>query len=318
MTQQLDSLKQLSMVVADTGDLDAIRRYQPHDATTNPSLILKAFDLEGYQSLIDETLSAVKSEVSDADSRVDDAVDRLCVAIGTEITKIIPGRVSTEVAAKLSFDEEASVEKAHHLIKLYEKQGVSKDRVLIKLASTWEGIRAAERLEKEGIRCNLTLLFSDAQARACFEAGVYLISPFVGRVTDWYKKSTGTESYAPDEDPGVKFVRGVCDYAAQYGYETVVMGASFRNTDQILALAGCNRLTISPALLEELSSADGEVQRKITDQGSGKPREDRIGEAQFRWEHNEDAMATEKLAEGIRTFAADQKKLEGLLAKRLG
>lgn len=318
MTQQLDSLKQLSMVVADTGDLDAIRRYQPHDATTNPSLILKAFDLEGYQGLIDETLTAVKSEVSDPDARVEAAVDRLCVAIGTEITKLVPGRVSTEVAAKLSFDEAASIEKAHYLIDLYEKQGVSKDRVLIKLASTWEGIRAAEKLEKEGINCNLTLLFSDAQARACFEAGVYLISPFVGRVTDWYKKATGTESYAPEEDPGVKFVKGVCEYAGQYGYETVVMGASFRNTDQILALAGCNRLTISPALLEELSSADGEVTRKITDQGSGTPRQDRIGEAQFRWEHNEDAMATEKLAEGIRTFAADQKKLEGLLAKRLG
>lgn len=233
MTQQLDSLKQLSMVVADTGDLDAIRRYQPHDATTNPSLILKAFELEGYQALIDETLAAVKSDISNVDARVEEAVDRLSVAIGTEITKLVPGRVSTEVAAKLSFDEKASIDKAHHLIDLYEKQGVSKDRVLIKLASTWEGIRAAEKLEKEGINCNLTLLFSDAQARACFEAGVYLISPFVGRVTDWYKKATGTESYAPDEDPGVKFVRGVCDYASQYGYDTVVMGASFRNTDQI-------------------------------------------------------------------------------------
>ncbi|WIX31736.1 transaldolase [Salinicola sp. JS01] len=317
MTQQLDSLKQLSMVVADTGDLDAIRRYQPHDATTNPSLILKAFDLDGYQDLIDETLAAVKSEVSDPDARIEEAVDRLSVAMGTEITKIVPGRVSTEVAAKLSFDEAASIDKAHHLISLYEKQGVSKDRVLIKLASTWEGIRAAEKLEKEGINCNLTLLFSDAQARACFEAGVFLISPFVGRVTDWYKKATGTDSYAPDEDPGVKFVRGVCDYASRYGYQTVVMGASFRNTDQILALAGCNRLTISPALLEELSSTEGEVTRKVTDESDRAEHPGRIGEAQFRWEHNEDAMATEKLAEGIRNFAADQKKLEGLLAKRL-
>ncbi|WP_110686669.1 transaldolase [Salinicola aestuarinus] len=318
MTQQLDSLKQVSMVVADTGDLDAIRRYEPHDATTNPSLILKAFDLEGYQSLIDETLTQVKAEVSDKAQQVEEAVDRLCVAIGTEITKLIPGRVSTEVAAKLSFDEQASYDKAHHLISLYEKQGVSRDRVLIKLASTWEGIRAAERLEKEGIHCNLTLLFSDAQARACFEAGVYLISPFVGRVTDWYKQSTGTESYAPDEDPGVKFVRGVCEYASRYGYETVVMGASFRNTDQILALAGCNRLTISPELLEELASSDGEVARKVSDESGREEHPGKIGETQFRWEHNEDAMATEKLAEGIRKFAADQGKLEGMLEKRLG
>ncbi|MCM2129820.1 transaldolase [Larsenimonas rhizosphaerae] len=316
MATQLDALKELSHVVADTGDLDAIRKYQPMDATTNPSLILKAFDLESYQPLIKDVIERVKKEESDRDAQIASAVDHLAVAIGSEIAGIVPGRVSTEVSAKLSFDTEASIEKAHHLIKLYEERGVSKDRVLIKLASTWEGIRAAESLEKEGINCNLTLLFSDAQARACFEAGVFLISPFVGRVTDWYKKETGKD-YTAEEDPGVKFVRNVCQYASDYGYETVVMGASFRNTGQILALAGCNRLTISPQLLEELSATEGKVERKVSDEGKGAETLPRITESEFRFAHNEDAMANDKLAEGIRKFAADQDTLEEQIAKLL-
>ncbi|MDV6319682.1 transaldolase [Chromohalobacter sp. HP20-39] len=314
---QLEALKQLSMVVADTGDLEAIKRYQPHDATTNPSLILKAFELPGYQALIDETLAQVKADIADPQARVDEAVDRLSVAMGSEITQLIPGRVSTEVAAKLSFDREASIKKAHRLIELYEQRGIGRERVLIKLASTWEGIRAAEQLEKEGIQCNLTLLFSKAQARACFDAGVYLISPFVGRVTDWYKQKTGQE-YAPDEDPGVVFVREVCDIASRYRYDTVVMGASFRTKGQILGLAGCNRLTISPALLEELEGQEGEIERKISDVGDAGERLAPLDESSFRWGLNQDAMATEKLAEGIRRFAEDQAKLEEKLAARLG
>ncbi|RKQ96880.1 transaldolase [Kushneria sinocarnis] len=322
MATQLESLKELSKVVADTGDLEAIKKYQPYDSTTNPSLLLKAFDLEGYQELIDKTLAEVKKETEgqDRETRLEHAVDRLSVVVGTEITKLVPGRVSTEVAAKLSFDQQASMDKARKLIDLYEKAGVSRDRILIKLASTWEGIRAAEVLQKEGINCNLTLLFSDAQARACFEAGVFLISPFVGRVTDWYKQRDGVENYAPDDDPGVKFVRSVADYSNRYGYDTVVMGASFRNTDQIKALAGLNRLTISPNLLEELANSEGTVERKLTDNasdGGGEQRPAKMTETEFRWGHNQDPMANDKLAEGIRKFAEDQEKLEGLIEKRL-
>lgn len=316
MPSQLEALKQHSLVVADTGDLDAIRRYQPHDATTNPSLILKAFDLPGHQALIDETLARVKREVSDTQARIEQAVDRLSVAIGSEITGIVPGRVSTEVAARLSFDRDASIAKAHQLIELYAQHGIGRERVLIKLASTWEGIRAAEVLEKEGIQCNLTLLFSEAQARACFDAGVHLISPFVGRVTDWYKKETGLD-YVPEEDPGVQFVRNVCRTASDYGYDTVVMGASFRTTGQILALAGCNRLTISPALLDELANREGNVKRQVSDVGEGSERLAPMTEAEFRWGHNQDAMANDKLAEGIRRFAADQDELEQRLMDRL-
>lgn len=315
---QLDALKSHSLVVADTGDVNAIRRYQPHDATTNPSLILKAFDLPSHQRLIDETLAEVKREVGgDADARIDQAVDRLSVAIGSEIAGLIPGRVSTEVAAKLSFDTEASIRKAHDLISLYEQRGIGAERVLIKLASTWEGIRAAEQLEKEGIQCNLTLLFSEAQARACFDAGVHLMSPFVGRVTDWYKANTGKD-YGPEDDPGVQFVRNVCSIASTYAYDTVVMGASFRNTGQILALAGCNRLTISPALLEELDASNSGVEKRISDIGEASERLAPIKEAEFRWGHNQDAMANDKLAEGIRRFAADQEELEKRIAERMG
>ncbi|TVP49026.1 MAG: transaldolase [Halomonas sp.] len=317
MTSQLQQLKQHSLVVADTGDLDAIRRYQPQDATTNPSLILKAFSLAGYQTLIDEELSSVKASAGSREEQVKHAVDRLSVAMGSEIAAVVPGRVSTEVAARLSFDTQASIAKAHELIELYDARGVSRDRVLVKLASTWEGIRAAEVLEREGIQCNLTLLFSDAQAQACFDAGVFLISPFVGRVTDWYKKETGSD-YTPENDPGVKFVQGVCQRANQGGYDTVVMGASFRNTGQVLALAGCPRLTISPALLEELEASEESVAAQIqAGEDSGKPVEP-LSEAAFRWGHNQDAMANDKLAEGIRRFHDDQLELESLIDKRLG
>lgn len=312
----LDGLREHSLVVADTGDLAAIRRYQPHDATTNPSLILKAFELPDYQSLINQELSAIKTEGGDLQNQAEYAVDSLSVAMGCEIAKVVPGRVSTEVAAKLSFDTQASIRKAHELIDLYQKRGVSSDRVLIKLASTWEGIRAAEVLEKEGINCNLTLLFSDAQAQACFDAGVFLVSPFVGRVTDWYKQATG-QDFTPETDPGVQFVRGVCQRVTRGGFDTVVMGASFRNTGQVLALAGCPRLTISPALLEELDATEGKVARGIEMNNEQSRRPAPLGEAAFRWGHNQDAMANDKLAEGIRRFAEDQASLEHLIAHRL-
>ncbi|EHA15336.1 transaldolase [Halomonas sp. HAL1] len=317
MTSQLQQLKQHSLVVADTGDLEAIRRYQPQDATTNPSLLLKAFSLSGYQALIDEELSTVKASGGSREEQIKHAVDRLAVAMGSEISAVVPGRVSTEVAARLSFDTQASIAKAHELIELYDARGVARDRVLIKLASTWEGIRAAEVLEREGIQCNLTLLFSEAQAQACFDAGVFLISPFVGRVTDWYKKETGSK-YTPENDPGVQFVQGVCERANQGGYDTVVMGASFRTTGQVLALAGCPRLTISPALLEELEATEGSVTAQIrAGEGTGKPTAS-LNEAAFRWGHNQDAMANDKLAEGIRRFHDDQLELESLIDKRLG
>lgn len=315
MTTRLDSLKTHSLVVADTGDLDAIKRYRPHDATTNPSLLLKAFDLPGYQTLIDDELVAVRAETGDRQARVEHAVDRLAVAKGAEVARHIPGRISTEVAARLSFDEEGSVRKAFELIELYDRRGVAPGRVLIKLAATWEGIRAAERLEREGIQCNLTLLFSEAQAQACFDAGVFLVSPFVGRVTDWYKKETGKE-YAPEADPGVRFVHGVCEEGGRGGYATVVMGASFRTVGQVLALAGCPRLTISPALLEELAVEEGEVARAVEIPAAGE-RPTPLIEPAFRWGHNQDAMANDKLAEGIRRFDEDQRILEARLAERL-
>ncbi|PMR67190.1 transaldolase [Halomonas heilongjiangensis] len=317
MPSLLDALKQHSLVVADTGDLDAIKRYRPQDATTNPSLLLKAFDLPGYQELIAETLDAVKAEGGDRQQQVEHAADRLAVAKGAEIARHVPGRVSTEVAARLSFDTRASIAKAHELIGLYARHGVGPERVLIKLASTWEGIRAAEVLEREGINCNLTLLFSDAQAQACFDAGVFLVSPFVGRVTDWYKQATGRD-YSPDEDPGVNFVRGVCARASRGGYDTVVMGASFRTTGQVLALAGCPRLTISPALLEELAAGDGEVERRVVMEDASDLRSSPLSEAAFRWGHNQDAMANDKLAEGIRRFDEDQRTLEARIDRRLG
>lgn len=317
MTDKLTQLRALTTVVADTGDIDAIAKYQPQDATTNPSLILKAAQIPDYQPLIEQALEWAKTQSQDPAQQLLDASDKLAVNIGCEILKIIPGRISTEVDARLSFDTEASIAKARHLIALYQAAGIKKERILIKLAATWEGIRAAEVLEQEGINCNLTLLFSFAQARACAEAGVYLISPFVGRILDWYKQNTEQQDYTAEQDPGVVSVTEIYDYYKAHGYHTVVMGASFRNIGEILALAGCDRLTIGPNLLEELSQAQGEVSIKLQDKGATQARPARLTEAQFRWQHNQDPMANEKLAEGIRNFAIDQNKLESLLSALL-
>jgi len=307
MTSKLEQLKQFTTVVADTGDLDAITRLKPVDATTNPSLLLKAAAIPGYAELL-------KQVKADAKGEVDLACDKFAVAVGAGILKVIPGRISTEVDARLSFDEPALLNKARQLIGLYEAAGVSKDRVLIKLASTWEGIRAAEKLEKEGIQTNLTLLFSFAQAQACADAGVFLISPFVGRIYDWYKKNTGQE-YVGAEDPGVQSVTRIYNYYKANGYDTVVMGASFRNLGQIEQLAGCDRLTISPDLLDKLKSDQGELPRVLKPGNAGEAKQV-LNEGQFRWAMNEDAMGTEKLAEGIRQFARDQEKLEKLMAEK--
>lgn len=317
MADKLTQLRKLTTVVADTGDIDAIRKYQPEDATTNPSLILKAAQIPEYRPLLQDAVEWAKAQSQDPDQQLIDAGDRLAVNIGCEILKLIPGRISTEVDARLSFDTQASIDKARRLIELYRQAGIGRERILIKLASTWEGIRAAEVLEQEGINCNLTLLFSFAQARACAEAGAYLISPFVGRILDWYKQNTDQKDYTPAQDPGVLSVTRIYDYYKAHGYGTVVMGASFRNTGEILELAGCDRLTIGPNLLEELSQAQGEVVQKLTDQGASQPRPAPMTEAEFRWEQNQDAMATEKLAEGIRNFAVDQGKLETMLKAML-
>lgn len=313
MANKLAQLRKLTTVVADTGDIEAIRKYQPEDATTNPSLILKAAQIPEYRPLLEDAVAWAKDQSQHAEQQLFDASDKLAVNIGCEILKLIPGRISTEVDARLSFDTEASIAKARKLIALYADAGVGKERILIKLAATWEGIRAAEVLEQEGINCNLTLLFSFAQARACAEAGAYLISPFVGRILDWYKANTKQKDYAPAEDPGVLSVTRIYDYYKAHGYHTVVMGASFRNTGEILELAGCDRLTIGPNLLEELSQSEGEVVQKLQDKGATQARPAPMTEAEFRWEQNQDAMATEKLAEGIRNFAIDQGKLEDML-----
>ena len=316
MTNLLYQLRAFTTVVADTGELPAIKAFKPEDATTNPSLILKAVTLPEYAAILDTVVAQAQHLSADLAVQVEEAADRLIVAIGCEVLKHVPGRISTEVDARLSFNTAATIEKARKLIGLYEYQGIPRSRVLIKIASTWEGIRAAEQLEKEGINCNLTLLFSFAQARACAEAGAYLISPFVGRILDWYKAKTG-ESYTAETDPGVLSVRAIYQYYKQHGYSTVVMGASFRNLDEVLALAGCDRLTISPNLLKELEETSGELVRALSADGLRLPRPAAMTEAEFRWQHNEDAMATEKLAEGIRNFAIDQVKLEQLLATRL-
>ena len=316
MTNQLDSLRELTVVVADTGDIDAIRQYKPEDATTNPSLILSAAALPQYAPLIDEAIAYGKQQSQDKAQQLVDAEDKLAVNIGLEILKLVPGRVSTEVDARLSYDTEATVAKARKLIALYETAGINKNRILIKIASTWQGIRAAEILEKEGINCNLTLLFSEAQARACAEAGVYLISPFVGRILDWYKANTDKKEYAPAEDPGVISVTKIYNYYKQYGYKTVVMGASFRNVGEIIELAGCDRLTIAPPLLKTLHETPNAVVRKLGFQGEVKAKPQPLTEAEFYWQHNSDAMAVEKLAEGIRKFAVDQGKLEEMLLSK--
>ncbi|WP_434312535.1 transaldolase [Haemophilus influenzae] len=317
MTTQLDSLRQMTVVVADTGDIDAIKKYQPQDATTNPSLILSASALPQYAPLIDEAVAYAKAQSNDKAQQLIDAEDKLAVNIGLEILKIVPGRISTEVDARLSYNTQATVEKARKLIALYNAAGISNDRILIKIASTWQGIRAAEILEKEGINCNLTLLFSEAQARACAEAGVYLISPFVGRILDWYKANSDKKEYAPAEDPGVISVTKIYNYYKEYGYNTVVMGASFRNVGEITELAGCDRLTIAPALLKELQENSTVLVRKLEYKGEVKAKPQPLTEAEFYWQHNSDAMAVEKLAEGIRKFAIDQEKLETMLSARL-
>ena len=307
MTSKLEQLKQFTTVVADTGDLDAIARLQPVDATTNPSLLLKAAALPRYADLLGQAVSAGQGDLGRA-------CDHFAVAVGQEILKVIPGRISTEVDARLSFDTDATLRRAERLIGLYGKAGIGRERVLIKIASTWEGIRAAEQLEKAGVQTNLTLLFTFAQAQACADAGIFLISPFVGRIYDWYKKAEGRD-FAGSEDPGVQSVKRIYDYYKANAYDTVVMGASFRNVGQIEALAGCDRLTISPELLQKLAEDDGQLSRQLAPGANGEPRQS-LNESAFRWALNEDAMATEKLAEGIRLFARDQEKLEALLAAK--
>jgi len=318
---QLDSLKKVTTVVADTGDIEALVKYKPQDATTNPSLLLKAAQMPKYKHLVDEAIAYAAKHGGDKHARTSAFMDKLAVNFGCEILKIVPGRVSTEVDATLSFDTQASVEKARELVGLYEKAGISRERILIKLGSTWEGIRAAELLEKEGIHTNLTLLFSFAQAVACAEAKVTLISPFVGRIYDWYKKSRGVADIPIAEDPGVLSVERIYTYYKKYDYKTQVMGASFRKVEQVTALTGCDLLTISPDLLEQLSSAQGELEPRLTVAKAKAANVERVhlDEKTFRWLHNEDAMGTEKLSEGIRVFNVDARKLEafaeGALAK---
>jgi transaldolase len=304
MTSKLQQLRSITTVVADTGDLDAIARLRPVDATTNPSLLLKAAALPGYRELLQQAIAG------HSDTAL--ACDRFAVSVGREILAVIPGRISTEVDARLSFDGKATLERALRLIGFYEDAGIGRERVLIKIAATWEGICAAAQLERQGIQTNLTLLFSFAQAQACADAGVFLISPFVGRIYDWYKKAEGHD-FTAAEDPGVRSVARIYSYYKTHQYQTVVMGASFRNCGQIEALAGCDRLTISPELMDQLEADQGALSSRLDGSGSPDARET-LSEAVFRWKHNDDAMATEKLAEGIRLFARDQEKLEALLS----
>lgn len=313
---KLDALKTMTTVVADTGDVEAIRQYAPRDATTNPSLLLKAAQQSQYAQLVSDALRYGQAQGGEAEQQLDAAMDKLAVNFGTRISEIVPGHVSTEVDARLSFDTEATVEKARRLIALYREAGVDTSRILIKIASTWEGIRAAERLEQEGIHCNLTLLFSFHQAVACAEAGAYLVSPFVGRILDWYRGSTGQE-YSPEADPGVLSVQRIYRYYKKHGYQTIVMGASFRNSGEIEQLAGCDRLTISPALLDELAHDNGPLYPALDpSQASDDPKLE-LDEATFRWQLNEDAMATEKLADGIRRFHADYLALRDVLKMQM-
>ncbi|GAB2794227.1 transaldolase [Halomonas shantousis] len=304
---KLTQLKAMTTVVADTGDLDAIRRFTPTDATTNPSLILQAAQHESRRVRL--------AELARQSTDIDDALDAVAVDVGSEISELVPGYVSTEVSARLSFDTRATLNRAHSLIERYERRGISREKILIKIASTWEGIRAAERLEREGIRTNLTLLFSFTQARACADAGVTLISPFVGRILDWHKARDPEADFSGERDPGVRSVRKIYEHYKGHGYKTIVMGASFRNSGEIEALAGCDRLTISPALLAELAESQGSLTRQLQPGGAETSPPEPLDEGEFRWEMNEDAMATEKLAEGIRKFMADQRKLEELLGE---
>jgi len=308
----LESLKQYTTVVADTGDIEAIHRHRPQDATTNPSLLYHAAQIPGYRHLAQEAAELASDLGGSHSQMAEEFIDQLFVLFGSEILKVVPGRVSTEVTASLSFDTPGTVAKARKLISLYKKKGVPRERVLIKIASTWEGIRAAKELEQEGIHCNLTLLFSFAQAVACAEAGVTLISPFVGRIYDWYKKEGGDKEIPPDQDPGVSSVTRIYNYYKKNGYTTQVMGASFRNVNQIIRLAGSDLLTISPDLLDQLEQTEGTVERKLDPATAKAGKEERLqlSEKAFRWMHNEDAMATEKLAEGIRKFNSDAQKLQ--------
>ena len=307
-----ESLKQYTTVVADTGDIEAIAQHRPQDATTNPSLLYHAAQMPAYRHLVEEATDAASQQGGSHDRMAEEFIDRLFVLFGCEILKVVPGRVSTEVAASLSFDTAGTVAKARKLIALYEHQGISRDRILIKIASTWEGIRAAELLESEGIHCNLTLLFSFAQAVACAEAGVTLISPFVGRIYDWHKRQHGGAEIPADQDPGVASVTRIYNYYKKFDYKTQVMGASFRNLSQIIHLAGCDLLTISPELLSQLEKMEGTVERKLDPAKARASKEPKLhlDEKAFRWMHNEDAMATEKLAEGIRNFNIDAHRLE--------
>src|SRR5271157_799947 len=308
----LESLKKYTTVVADTGDIEAIAKHRPQDATTNPSLLFHAAQMPDYRRLVEEAAELALKRGGDREEMAEEFIDQLFVLFGSEILKVVPGRVSTEVAASLSFDTAATIAKARKLISLYEKKGVARERILIKIASTWEGIKAAELLEKEGIHCNLTLLFSFAQAVACAEAKVTLISPFVGRIYDWYKKEGGGKEIPPDQDPGVASVTRIYNYYKKYGYKTQVMGASFRNINQIVRLAGSDLLTISPELLDQLEHSEGVVERKLDPATARASKEEKLHltESSFRWLHNEDAMATDKLAEGIRNFNSDARRLE--------
>ena len=318
MQSKLDQLKAMTVVVADTGDIESIRAFQPTDCTTNPSLILKAAQMPAYDHLVGEAVAWGRQQVGTQEAVVAAVCDRLAVNFGTELSKIVPGRVSTEVDADLSFDTKASVTKAHAIIADYQARGVGRERILIKLASTWEGIRAAEILEREGIQCNLTLLFSLVQAAAAAEAGAFLISPFVGRILDWYMKAEG-KTYGAEDDPGVLSVRRIYAYYKRHGHKTVVMGASFRNQGEIEALAGCDRLTIAPALLESLSKDNGTLKRQLSADSAAKAGGEKIPvtESAFRFAMNEEAMATEKLSEGIRLFTKDLRALRAMVKERL-
>ncbi len=316
MTSKLEQLRAMTTVVADTGDIEAVARLKPVDCTTNPSIVLKALGTDMFKDVFAEAIAWGKASSLSHDEAVAAVSDRLAVSVGAELTKLVPGRVSTEVNADLSFDIEGSIAKAREIIADYKARGIEKDRILIKLASTWEGIRAAEVLEKEGINCNLTLLFSMAQAIACADAGVFLISPFVGRILDWYKKSTG-QDYTSETDPGVVSVRAIYNYYKAHGIKTVVMGASFRNIGEIEALAGCDRLTISPQLMDELDADKGTLTRVLSEDKITPVEKIAMDEKTFRWMLNEDAMATEKLSEGIRAFAKDLGKLREIVAKAM-
>ena len=313
----LEQLKKVTTVVADSGDITAIREYHPEDATTNPSLILKATAQPLYRPLIEDAIAWAREQGGAEHTVLMNASDKLAVNIGVELLKQVPGKVSTEVDARLSYDRGLCVAKARKLIRLYEQAGIERSRVLIKLASTWQGIKAAEELEREGIHCNLTLLFSFAQARACAEAGVWLISPFVGRIYDWYREHNQLADDTPENDPGVISVRNIYDYYKKHRYPTVIMGASFRKTAQVIALAGCDRLTIAPGLLEELSQMSGDLTRALVPSQHAEIAPTPLTESEFYWLHNQDPMAVDKLAEGIRLFAQDQQKLELMLSERL-